>query len=74
MDRAPPPLTLAQRMGLVGAPPRLLDEQRWKEVKESSNSRNDSVLPCPICQEKFGLTTQVQGVLIRVGVLIRLMS
>ena len=60
LDRAPPPLTLAQRMGLVGAPPRLLDEERWREVKAASNLRNDSGLPCPICQEDFALNTQAR--------------
>lgn len=59
LDKAPPPLTLAQRLGLVGAPPRLLDEQCWNDIKKSSNTRHDSSLPCPICQEDFGLSTQV---------------
>ena len=60
LDSSPPPLTLAQRMGLVSAPPPLLDEHRWRQVKESSNMRQDSAMPCPICQEGFGLSTQVR--------------
>ncbi len=53
LDKAPPSYTLAQRLGLVGAPPHLLNEHSWKAIKESSNTRHDSSLPCPICQEPF---------------------
>lgn len=60
LDQTPLPLTLAQRMGLVDAPPSLLNEHSWGEVKQSSNLRRDSTLPCPICQEGFQLSTQVR--------------
>ena len=59
LDPAPPPLSLAQRMGLVDAPHGLLNEYSWEKVKRSSNQRHDSSLPCPICQEGFQLSTQV---------------
>ena len=51
---------VAQRLGLVEAPELLLSENQWKEVKEKSNSRQDSALPCVICKEDFGLQQQVR--------------
>lgn len=59
LDPKPAPFTLAQRLGLVEAPELLLSENQWKEVKEKSNSRQDSALPCVICKEDFGLQQQV---------------
>lgn len=59
LDKAPPPLSLAQRMGLVEAPPSLLSNAEWKKVKTISVHRHDSASPCPICHESFGLTKQV---------------
>ncbi len=59
LDKAPPPLSLAQRLGLVEAPPRLLEEHIWTNIKAASNVRQDSTQPCPICQEDFGLSAQV---------------
>lgn len=59
LDKSPPALTLAQRMGLVEAPPALLSNAEWKELKSMSNHRHDSSLPCPICHEPFGLSQQV---------------
>eukprot|EP00128_Syssomonas_multiformis_P008238 Colp12_sorted_trinity150504_noHs@786 len=55
----PPNLTLAQKMGLVNAPPPLLNKDEWKAIKEKSNARHDSVQPCCICQELFDLRPQV---------------
>lgn len=49
----------AQKMGLVEAPPQLLTEAEWSTVKEASNRREDSLLPCVICKEDFGLQDQV---------------
>ena len=51
---------VAQKMGLIEAPELLLSEKEWKEVKEKSNSRQDSALPCVICKEDFGLQQQVR--------------
>lgn len=59
LDKAPPPLSLAQRMGLVEAPPTLLSSAEWAKVKSMSVHRQDSASPCPICHEPFGLTKQV---------------
>ena len=59
LDKAPPPLSLAQRMGLVEAPPTLLSSAEWAKVKSMSVHRHDSASPCPICHEPFGLTKQV---------------
>ena len=50
---------IAQKLGLVEAPELLLSEKEWKEVKEKSNLRQDSALPCVICKEDFGLQQQV---------------
>ena len=60
LDKAPPPLSLAQRMGLVEAPPTLLSSAEWAKVKSMSVHRHDSASPCPICHEPFGLTKQVR--------------
>ena len=59
LDKTPPPLSLAQRMGLVEAPPTLLSSAEWARVKSMSVHRHDSASPCPICHEPFGLTQQV---------------
>ena len=59
LDKPRPPLTLAQRMGLVDAPPPLLKEHEWEKVKVQSFIRHDSRFPCPVCQEEFGLGEQV---------------
>ncbi len=59
LDKAQPPLSLAQRMGLVEAPPTLLSSAEWAKVKSMSVHRHDSASPCPICHEPFGLTKQV---------------
>ncbi|XP_071103177.1 RING finger protein 32-like [Haliotis cracherodii] len=59
LDAKPPPLTLAQKFGLVDAPDQPLSEAEWKNVKEKSNKRDDSHQPCVICKEDFGLQEQV---------------
>ncbi|KAI8767405.1 RING finger protein 32 [Biomphalaria glabrata] len=59
LDEKPPPLTLAQKYGLVNAPKQLLSEQEWKTIKAKSNGRDDSNEPCVICKEDFGLQEQV---------------
>ena len=61
LDKAPPPLSLAQRMGLVEAPPTLLSGAEWAKVKSMSVHRHDSASPCPICHEPFGLSKQVKS-------------
>lgn len=42
------------------APEVLLSDKEWKQVKEKSNARQDSALPCVICKEDFGLQQQVR--------------
>ncbi|XP_063063153.1 RING finger protein 32 isoform X2 [Engraulis encrasicolus] len=59
LDPAPPPLTLAQRMGLVEAPERRLSETEWEQVKRRSVQEGDSSQPCVICREQFRLQPQV---------------
>lgn len=57
-----PRKTLAQRIGLIemnGNVDKNLSESAWNEIKQRSNERQDSTLPCPICQEDFGLGQQV---------------
>ena len=49
----------AQKLGLVNAPEQPLTDSAWQEVKQKSNERDDSVLPCVICKEDFGLEQQV---------------
>uniref|UniRef100_A0A673JF96 Ring finger protein 32 n=1 Tax=Sinocyclocheilus rhinocerous TaxID=307959 RepID=A0A673JF96_9TELE len=53
LDRGPPPLTLAQRMGLVVAPSRRLTAEEWAEVKTRSIQEGDSTQPCVICTVLF---------------------
>ncbi|KAL3144147.1 hypothetical protein ABBQ32_003936 [Trebouxia sp. C0010 RCD-2024] len=52
-------LTLAQRHGLVKAPPRLLSEQQWSSTHAKSTARQDSQHECSICCEHFGMGEQV---------------
>ncbi|KAL8602806.1 hypothetical protein ACOMHN_061040 [Nucella lapillus] len=59
LDEKPPPLTLAQKLGLVDAPMQHLSESEWGQVKAKSNARDDSREPCVICKEDFGLQQQV---------------
>ncbi|CAG5120474.1 unnamed protein product [Candidula unifasciata] len=59
LDPKPPPMTLAQKYGLVYAPQPLLSEQDWAHVKARSNQRDDSKEPCVICKEDFGVHEQV---------------
>lgn len=59
LDPHPPPLTLAQHMGLVDRPQPLLTSKEWSQVKRVSQQRQDSSQPCPICQEEFGISEQV---------------
>ncbi|KAM9839715.1 RING finger protein 32 [Aulostomus maculatus] len=56
---APPPLTLAQKMGLVASPVRRLTEQEWTQVKARSAQEGESEQPCAICREAFCLQLQV---------------
>uniref|UniRef100_A0A672PRR6 Ring finger protein 32 n=1 Tax=Sinocyclocheilus grahami TaxID=75366 RepID=A0A672PRR6_SINGR len=59
LDRGPPPLILAQTMGLVVAPSRRLTAEEWAEVKTRSIQEGDSTQPCVICREEFCLQPQV---------------
>ena len=61
LDPHPPPLSLAQHMGLVERPHPLLTSKEWSQVKIVSQQRQDSSQPCPICQEEFGMSEQVSG-------------
>ena len=61
LDPLPPPLSLAQRLGLVERPQGLLSGEEWKRIKLESQRRQDSTLPCPICQEEFGVKEQVRN-------------
>ncbi|XP_076017194.1 RING finger protein 32 [Genypterus blacodes] len=59
LDPAPPPLTLAQKMGLLAPPERRLTEDEWTRVKARSVQQGDSTQPCAICREEFRLQPQV---------------
>lgn len=50
--------TLAQRHGLVKAPPAVLSEQEWESMQAKSRDRQDSHHECCICREHFGLQEQ----------------
>ncbi|EDV27816.1 uncharacterized protein TRIADDRAFT_20747, partial [Trichoplax adhaerens] len=53
------PLTLAQKFGIIDTPNKPLTEEEWARLKDKSNERQDSSLPCPICQEHFGNQQQI---------------
>ncbi|XP_059182739.1 RING finger protein 32 isoform X2 [Centropristis striata] len=59
LDSAPPPLTLAQKLGLVAFPAGRLTEDEWTQVKARSVQQGDSAQPCAICREEFCLQPQV---------------
>nr|KAF6419310.1 ring finger protein 32 [Rousettus aegyptiacus] len=59
LDPKPPPLTLAQKLGLFEPPPLPLSSDEWGKVKQRSVSQGDSTQPCPICKEEFELRPQV---------------
>uniref|UniRef100_G3NIG6 Ring finger protein 32 n=1 Tax=Gasterosteus aculeatus aculeatus TaxID=481459 RepID=G3NIG6_GASAC len=59
LDSAPPPLTLAQKLGLVASPAGRISEDEWSRVKERSVRQGDSAQPCAICREEFYLQPQV---------------
>ncbi|KAM5205498.1 RING finger protein 32 isoform 1-T1 [Hipposideros larvatus] len=59
LDPKPPPLTLAQRLGLFEPPPLPLSSEEWGKVKQRSILQGDSMQPCPICKEEFELRPQV---------------
>jgi len=50
---------VAQRYGLVEAPPQLLTEDEWRKVKEKASLRKDFQQPCVICKEELGLQQHV---------------
>mmetsp|Transcript_96303 Transcript_96303/g.171086 ORF Transcript_96303/g.171086 Transcript_96303/m.171086 type:complete len:487 (-) Transcript_96303:208-1668(-) len=52
-------LSLAQRMGLVAKPAQPLTSEQWEAVKKSSDSRQDSDVPCSICLDDFCERPQV---------------
>uniref|UniRef100_A0A2K6EUS9 Ring finger protein 32 n=1 Tax=Propithecus coquereli TaxID=379532 RepID=A0A2K6EUS9_PROCO len=59
LDPKPPPLTLAQKLGLFEPPPLPLSADEWEKVKQRSVLQGDSMQPCPICKEEFRLHPQV---------------
>lgn len=62
LDPKPPPLTLAQKLGLFDPPPLPLSADEWDRVKQRSVEQGDSMQPCPICKEEFGLHPQKEPV------------
>ncbi|XP_049641256.1 RING finger protein 32 [Suncus etruscus] len=54
-----PPLSLAQKLGLLSPPPPPLSPASWEQVKQRSVVEGDSKRPCPICREEFELKPQV---------------
>ncbi|XP_061096676.1 RING finger protein 32 [Conger conger] len=59
LDPCPPPMTLAQKLGLADAPPAPLTVDEWSRVKWRSVDQGDSSQPCAICREEFRLQPQV---------------
>nr|DBA25087.1 TPA: hypothetical protein GDO54_012658 [Pyxicephalus adspersus] len=59
LDPSGPPLTLAQKLGIVEAPAKPLTDDEWKKVKQRSVVQGDSLQPCAICKEEFQLNPQV---------------
>lgn len=59
LDPEPPPLTLAQKLGLFEPPPLPLSSDEWEKVKQRSLQQGDSAQPCPICKEESELRSQV---------------
>ncbi|KAK2859560.1 hypothetical protein Q5P01_004180 [Channa striata] len=59
LDPAPPPLTLAQKLGLVPSPAERLTEEEWSRVKARSVQQGESAQPCAICREEFHMQHQV---------------
>lgn len=54
--------SLAQRMGLVPAPPPPLSPAGWLEVQAQSRLRRDSAGECAICLRAFRADSQVGGI------------
>ncbi|CAK4722848.1 unnamed protein product [Aphanomyces euteiches] len=52
-------LTLAQKKGLVQAPPPKLSQNQWEECEAKAEERGDTAHPCSICREPFGLDAKV---------------
>ena len=48
-------LTLAQKMGLVEAPPAPPEEEVWEVAQKKAVNRGDALHPCSICHESFAL-------------------
>ena len=46
-------LSLAQKMGLVPAPPPAPSASEWHDVEEKASIRGDLLRPCAICHEPF---------------------
>ncbi|XP_063780902.1 RING finger protein 32 isoform X2 [Pseudophryne corroboree] len=59
LDPVVPPLTLAQKLGIVEAPALPLTNDDWIKVKQRSVEQGDSLQPCVICKEEFKLHLQV---------------
>ena len=57
--------TSAQKLGLFDPPPLPLSADEWDRVKQRSVEQGDSMQPCPICKEEFGLHPQVLNVSLR---------
>lgn len=58
-DANPPPLTLAQRMGLEAVPDPVLTKQEWAVIAERSKGQGRSKEPCAICLGDFTTEAQV---------------
>eukprot|EP00759_Apiculatamorpha_spiralis_P057150 PhF_6_TR8468/c0_g1_i1/m.13230 len=57
LPQHPPPLTLAQRMGLAERPPPAPTEEQWQTAELQSHLREDCVRPCAICHLTVGLSS-----------------
>ncbi|KAI9352060.1 hypothetical protein BDR26DRAFT_323030 [Obelidium mucronatum] len=56
----PPKITLAQKIGIIESPPKLLTKNQWNEVKEKAKSTHGTYrTDCAICCEPFAALSQV---------------
>ncbi|ETV84570.1 hypothetical protein, variant [Aphanomyces astaci] len=52
-------LSLAQKKGLVQAPPPKLSQNQWEDCEAKAEERGDTMHPCSICRESFGVQPKV---------------
>ncbi|KAJ1490621.1 hypothetical protein T484DRAFT_1776784 [Baffinella frigidus] len=59
-EAVPVKMTLAQKLGLVAAPPARLTQDQWQETAARARGRDDSRDECAICRDAFKAEDQVE--------------